>query len=459
MKKLLFNQKLLLTAIVILLIPNLVSATPDLVILHINDCHGQLLHSGQDSEPIGGYPRIASLIQSVRDEYSEQTLLLHAGDVLSRADAITVSSKGHANIAVFDALNFDAWTPGNGDFYWGMQPLLALRDSANTPVIHANVRWKSTDLSKNNELPFEPYVIKEINGYTIGVLGLGVVRTDFFSARNLQLENAVEVAKTMIPQMRQQCDLVIVLSHLGLPDEQYLANNVNGIDVIVGGHSHSVLETAEVHLSPDAERTVLLVQAGDYGRYLGRLDLYLEHKSDGDLRIVRHDSKLIPVTEDITPDPAIEQLLAQFHDSAEEVVFSVDTKPGNIRVHVARAMRQKAGADVGIILETDITSELSPGPVTRGQVSSLHSYFNDILLVQIDGDALSTILALPQIVHSEKSGDVDWKPSPEDTYTVAVGSFAYWSTPELALFTAEETGTTITEVYVSMESREYILQE
>ncbi len=453
------SPKLLLAAIVILIISPLANATPDLVILHINDCHGQLVNSGQDSGLIGGYPRLASLIQGVRGEFPSQTLLLHAGDVLSRADTITISSKGYANVAVFDALEVDAWTPGNGDFYWGMQPLLALRDAAKTPMIHANVRWKSTDPSKNNELPFKPYVIKDINGYKIGLLGLGVVRTDHFSALNLQLDNAVEVAEIMIPQMRMQCDIVIVLSHLGLPDDQHLAGNVNGIDVIVGGHTHSVLETAEVHLSPDGERDVLLVQAGDYGRYLGRLELYFEQDSNGGFRIHRHHSSLMPVTEDITPDPSIEQLLEPYLDSADEVVFNMETKPGNIRVNVARAICQQVGADVGILLETDITNEFPPGPVTRGQLSSLHSFYNDILLAQIDGDALAVILALAQIVYADKSGNIHWKPSPEETYTVAVGSFAYISTPELARYPVEETGITITEVIVSNETREIIFQE
>ena len=130
------------------------AASPvELVFLHINDTHGQTQGTGAE----GGYTRLATAVQDVRgSSKAARVFLLDSGDILSRSDALTRRTLGLANIEVMNYLKFDAFVPGNGDFYDGIEPLQAMIRKARFPVLAANVT-----LADGSPLA-RPYVIEKV---------------------------------------------------------------------------------------------------------------------------------------------------------------------------------------------------------------------------------------------------------------------------------------------------------
>ena len=167
-----------------------------LVILHSNDTHGNLIAYDKENQ-IGGIAKTATLIKQIKDENKDSTLVLHAGDELSRGDDLTTCFGGEVNMLAMEMMGYDAFTPGNGDFYFGIQNLVKQTALVKFPILHANVVYKDT-----NKLIFQPYIIKEINGVKIGILGIGVIREEHPSSRNLKLLDPINVAKEIIPELQ-----------------------------------------------------------------------------------------------------------------------------------------------------------------------------------------------------------------------------------------------------------------
>jgi len=272
-----------------------------LTILHVNDTHGQLEPKGNS----GGIARLATKVREIRAACADQpALLLHAGDILSRGDALTRRTKGAANFALMNHLQFDALTPGNGEYYDGVANLQARIAQAKFPTLTANVELKSTGrcLSK-------PYVIIDAGGVKVAILGLCFVRTGHPSAKPLRVENPIAVAKALVGKLRAKADVVVLLTHLGFLDDIRLAAQVPGIDLIVGGHSHNVLPNGHLVRGPDGA-DVLIVQAGDYYRYLGRADLKLR-KTGRRYEIFSAKASLIPLDKHVKLDPTVTAMMAR----------------------------------------------------------------------------------------------------------------------------------------------------
>jgi len=275
--------------------------TVKLTILHVNDTHGQLEPKGNS----GGIARLATTLDDIRTACSNQpVLLLHAGDILSRGDALTRRTRGAANFALMNHLQFDALTPGNGEFYDGVANLRARIAQAKFPVLTANVMLKSTGRRLS-----EPYVILDAGGVKVAILGLCYVRMGHSSARPLQVEKPIAVAKALVGELRKRADVVVLLTHLGFLDDIKLAAQVPGVDLIVGGHSHNVLPKGHLVQGPDGANA-LLVQAGDYYRYLGRVDLKLR-KSGGSYEIFSAKARLIPLDKHVKLDPTVTAMIAR----------------------------------------------------------------------------------------------------------------------------------------------------
>jgi 2',3'-cyclic-nucleotide 2'-phosphodiesterase (5'-nucleotidase family) len=243
-----------------------------LVILYINDTHGQLMpHDTENTKDVGGIARIAAKIKEIKGANHGPTLVLHAGDELSRGDLLTVYYGGEVNMLAMEAAGFDAFTPGNGDFYFGAGNLIKQTNLVKFPTLHANVVFK-----ENGERLFKPYVIKEIAGIKVAIIGLGVVRVDHPAGLNLNLQDYIATAKELIPNLRNEADLVIALTHIGLDADKALAKEIPQIDIIVGGHSHNQLDRPLRIPRSNGKGDVIVVQAGELGHFLGYLDVELK---------------------------------------------------------------------------------------------------------------------------------------------------------------------------------------
>ena len=187
------------------------ATTCALTILHTNDLHGQILPLTVNGQSIGGFARQATLIKQVRKETNDRVLLLFAGDLFSRGDGLVNRDGGAGAMRLLDRMGYDAMTPGNGDFYFGVDNLLATARQVSFPLVLANIVDKTT-----SKPLVKPYVIEEVAGLRVAIIGVGSIHEEHPSCVGLKTLNPIETAAKLANELRDQVDVVVVLSHIGV---------------------------------------------------------------------------------------------------------------------------------------------------------------------------------------------------------------------------------------------------
>jgi 5'-nucleotidase/UDP-sugar diphosphatase len=280
--------------------PSTPSATPlkeittspmSMTILHVNDTHSYVIpHNvplkidGKDTVvTAGGYSLLNSAVEDIRSK-EKNVLLLHAGDVLE-GTIWTPKFQGLADMDAMNTIKFDALTLGNHDFSKNVQEAAALVNRAKFPVLAANM-----DVSGEPSLSgIRPYVISDVGGEKVGIIGLITPDTAFVSypGKNIIFQPAAETARKYIAELNAKgVNKIIILSHLGYEDDVKLAKEVAGIDVIVGGHTATFMggpEFEQIGLKPEMPypseiaapdgNKVLIVQAWESNQLLGQIKL------------------------------------------------------------------------------------------------------------------------------------------------------------------------------------------
>ena len=263
------------------------NSTKKITILHTNDQHSRIepfeTSSDERTSNKGGFARRASLIHKIRQEESN-VLLLDAGDVFQGTPYFNFYG-GELEYKLMTKMGYDASTIGNHEFDNGLIGIHNQLPHAGFDIICSNYDFSNTIL----EGKFKPYQIYKKEGIKIGVFGLGIeleglVGKDMYE--ETKYLNPIETAQEMTRILREekQCDLVICLSHLGYefknePEKVcdiYLAQKTSGIDLIIGGHTHTFLLEPQQYLNLKGE-LVLVNQVGWAGLYLGRIDFYLQN--------------------------------------------------------------------------------------------------------------------------------------------------------------------------------------
>lgn len=252
-----------------------------LTVLHTNDMHSRIdpfpdnakRHAG-----MGGMSRRASLIKQIRNEGNE-VLLLDAGDVFQGTPYFNFF-EGALEFQLMSKMGYDAMTLGNHDFDAGLEGLIKQLPKANFDVINANYEFKNSALKER----VKPYRIFDKGPLKIGVFGIGI-ELDGLVLPSLYGDTVhhdpIETAKEMAQELRSKgCHFVICLSHLGnsyvnpkKTSDEVLAQKVDGVDLILGGHTHTFLPKPLEYQSPDGSK-VLVNQVGWAGINLGRIDFF-----------------------------------------------------------------------------------------------------------------------------------------------------------------------------------------
>ena len=232
-------------------------------------------------------------------------LVLFAGDFLQG----TLTSSlflGVPDLTLFERIGVDAAVMGNHELDYGQDVFRRLAAQARFPILTANVE------SHPEPLPTQPQVILGPPGAPkVAVLGLTspelATATHPRNIDGIAVEDPVAAARRLVPGLREQTDLVVVLSHMGISDDRRLAQAVPAIDLIVGGHNHNL------YAEPVMEGDVAIVQAGERGGWLGRMDLECR---DG--RLARTGYALIPITSASPEDPEIAAEVARIVAAANQ---------------------------------------------------------------------------------------------------------------------------------------------
>ena len=266
-------MKRILIAICILMASMSLNAQ-DLTILHFNDTHSHIdpQRSG-DYKGRGGVIEQAAYIDSVRcAEGKRNVLLVHAGD-FSQGSSYFTELGGNIEIEVLNALKFDVVTLGNHEFDNGLDELARRLKNLKADVVCANYNFDGTPL----EGLVEPYTIIRRGGKKIGFIGLltdimEVVDGDI--AKVLTYQDPAEVVNRLAGYLKEDkdCDMVVCLSHLGYGEDKDLAGSVRNVDLIIGGHSHTLLDDKQIVKDLDGEE-VIIVQNWKWGLNAGHLSI------------------------------------------------------------------------------------------------------------------------------------------------------------------------------------------
>lgn len=266
-------MKRILTAISIVMASMSLNAQ-DLTILHVNDTHSHIdpQRSG-DYKGRGGVIEQAAYIDSVRcADGKRNVLLVHAGD-FSQGTSYFTELGGNIEIDVLNALRFDVVTLGNHEFDNGIEELSRRLKNLEAEVVCANYDFEGTALDGL----VKPYTINRRGGKKIGIIGLltdimEVVDADI--ARMLTYQEPSQVVNRLSGYLKEEkdCDMVICLSHLGYGEDKELAASIRNVDIIVGGHSHTLLDDKQTVNDLDGEE-VIIVQNWKWGLNVGHLKI------------------------------------------------------------------------------------------------------------------------------------------------------------------------------------------
>lgn len=381
-----------------------------LTILHTNDHHGRFW-SNRDGEY--GLAARATLINQIREQVKKEggeVLLLDAGDVntgVPQSDLL----KAEPDFKGMNAIGYDVMAVGNHEFDNPLPVILKQqKEWAKFPFVSANIYY-----TKDNKRVFPSHITKEVNGLKVVIFGLTTEDTPKKSvpqnSAGLKFRPAVEEAKELVPELRPQADVLIALTHTGhYPDEKHgadapgdvtIARQAKGIDLIVGGHTQKPL------FEPDVQNGTVIVQAFEWGKYLGRVDLEVVK---GKVKLVSY--KLIPVNlkdskEKIKDDEKILALLKPYKDSGDkklliqigtadkefngkrEVIRFQEAHLGNL---VAMSLKDKFKADIGVMNSGGIRDSLYPGKVTIESAMMVLPFAGEIVTAELTGAELKPYL-------------------------------------------------------------------
>ncbi len=282
-----------------------------LVILHINDSHGRLAPHKLKGRSVGGIARLAGLVNQIRGKNPGRVLLLHGGDEFSSGDAVTKHYKGQANIDLMNHMGYDAMVLGNGEYYQGLENLRQRMAQAKFTVLAGNI----FELTQEGQKAVgQNFVIKKVGPLRVGLMGLSLIRPQHRTSQNLRAGENLKLANKWGDELKTKTDLMVLLSHQGLPADTMLAGTINGVDIIVGGHTHTLLKEPVIVKKGkgDTQKKVYIVQAGKYYEHLGRIDLDFSREDDRDWKLTKVRSQLIPINESVEEDAKIADRLKEY---------------------------------------------------------------------------------------------------------------------------------------------------
>ena len=275
-----------------------------LTILQINDSHSYLEPhpevfyeaSGLEIRNTGGYARIAALAEKFREEANGNLLFLDNGDTF-HGTYEAVTSEGESMLPVLNLLGLNAMT-FHWDIAYGPKRLLELSEKLTYPILAGNVFEKDT-----NKLFRQPYIVKEINDLKIGIIGLASNIIDktmppkfseglYFTMGDQELPRYIQELKD------QGADLILLLSHLGYPQDVKILEKVSGIDVCISGHTHNRIDRLE------NVNGAIIMQSGSHGSFLGKLDLTVNENG-----IAQAAHELVTVHEDLAESQAMKKVI------------------------------------------------------------------------------------------------------------------------------------------------------
>ena len=376
----------------------------DIVILYTND-----VHCGVDDNL--GYTGLAT-VKNALEAQGKHVVLVDNGDAV-QGDTIGTLSNGEYIIDIMNEIGYDVATPGNHEFDYGMDQFFALTEQANFPYVSANF------VDNDGNTVLDPYVIKDVAGVKIAFVGISTPKTittstpKYFQDDNgnyiyafqqdetgeklyAAVQSAVDAARA------EGAQFVIALAHLGIEEDcspwtsSEVIVNTTGIDAVLDGHSHSMIQGEKVKNKDGAE--VLLSSTETKLAYIGCLTI----KDDGSMSTtlisdngmkdfiggIQEEFEELVNTVVASTDV---DLIIKDPASGERIVRVSETNLGDLCADAYRAM---SGADVAIVNGGGVRADIPAGDITYGQIIAVHPFGNEMCVVECTGQEILDALEL-----------------------------------------------------------------
>ena len=392
-----------------------------IVILGTTDLHGNLFPVDYytDKADSRGLAKISTLVKQVRLE-NKNVLLIDSGDTIQGTPLEYYHNKKNNAPADpmmlgMNALNYDSMTVGNHEYNFGLQVLEKARSEAQFPWLSANTYDKGT-----NQTHYQPYIVKEVAGVRIAVLGLttpGIPNWE--NAPNyagLEFREPLSEAQKWVPVLRrkERADVVVIAMHMGLEQDLRtgetnpgqvanenraieIAKQVPGIDLIFMGHTHVPVSSLVIN-------GVQLIQANYWGRHLARVDLYLENAGVR-WRVFARAARTIAVDSSTVPDPELLKLGEPYNretqawlaraigESATELTAAEARFRDTAILDLIQRVQLEAGkADISMAAVFNPEARIAKGPVTVRDIAGLYVYENTLVVLEVTGQQVKDAL-------------------------------------------------------------------
>lgn len=353
-----------------------------ITIFHTNDLHSHFEN----------WPRIHQFLEQERNmlrQDGEDVFLFDIGDHADRSHPLTEGSAGKRNVDLLNEAQYDAVTIGNNEgITFSYDELNEMYQHADFEVILANLFT-----TEGNRPDWScPYLIKTTkSGIKIGITAVTAEYPVFYEKLGWHITSAKDELKAQVRAMKDKVDVIILLSHLGIREDEWVAEECPDIDVIMGGHTHHVLENGRLH------NQVLLAAAGKYGMYTGKVELEFDHvsrKVSGKTATLYETSEL-PEAEDMNEKWLEEgkQLLSNEITVLDQPILHNPLQAASpLSMLLAEAVLDWCDADLSIVTGGLLLHPLEAGPVTEYDLHKILPHPINPCLVELTGSELKEVI-------------------------------------------------------------------
>lgn len=374
----------------------------EMKILHWNDFHARnQQQKGSKKDSLTGekteyiYGGTANMLGYLNKHRDEESLVINAGDDY-QGTPISTLTRGNSQIELLNLFDLDAFVLGNHEFDYGQFTLDSSLKKAKFDVLSGNVFLKS--MNKTMGMPF---TVKEVNGIKCGIIGITApdlltltLPVNMTEIKMLDVDSVVSAAITALKL--EKCDLIIMLTHVGLEtDKQFAKDYHEDVDIILGGHSHTPL------YKPIVESGVIIGQAGSYSRWLGKIDLVVDTDND---TVISYSGELIetvydPETVDTAAQAKVDEMLSSVAPELQRVIGILETdwtrsysEESNLGQWESDAMRKKLGTDIAFMNAGGLRKDLSRGNITISDIWEINPFGNTIVTFEVKGSTLKEMM-------------------------------------------------------------------
>jgi 2',3'-cyclic-nucleotide 2'-phosphodiesterase (5'-nucleotidase family) len=375
-----------------------------ILLLHTNDIHGQVRPLGRKKDR-GGLAALFGAVTRIRKEAAAggaHVFLIDAGDFYQGTPEGNLS-KGRLVLDLLGRMRYDVAAVGNHEFDNGWKNLKALAERAGYPLLSANIVEAATG---KPPAFLKAFVLRQAGPVKVGFVGLTTAQVPLYTfpehTRGLAFQNPLETAAKAVARARKAgADLIVAVTHLGLREDIDLAKALPGIDVIVGGHSHTVLKKGV--RSEDA--ATLIVQAGSKAQFLGRVDLGV----DAERRtLLSAKASLLPLV--LKPEDAGSEFAAEIAKHCKDIDREMDVVIGSAAEDIRRGgsryagrssplgnlitdiMRRAAGCDLALHNRTGMRDNYRKGDITLRDVYRVSPFGNTVVAMKLSGRQIQSLL-------------------------------------------------------------------